>query len=851
MPGIYDITDKTYIRPADCIDEKISDQLFQKYSGVFSGQEWFVPHDLHSSSLLITIWKFDDTNPASYYLIQQTDYDHLRIKWTMPVEGRVALYSIRTFLGVSLVHEQKDAAKVWEINHNFNTEVIIFTVWVDGKAIMPVETQIVDKNNVKLTFDDPVKGEAVMIITDPAIAKGLAVSWDQLTDVPDTFPPSAHRHKVEDIDGLDNVDQLGGHTADDFVLKKHIGQLVPPLHYESATDLQPRIPVEYMPTVMHFKFSDAEGEQEANKFVINSTYPSPLYLKKVPGRKEVILDTYPVLRKVALMGNIDRNYGLPEQAVNVSSDFLFRFHVGEGLRARATDLHTLKLDCTAGRPILETRQNLKKGDVWTIKRNSLGNMGQYGLTLFETIIDTGAQSRAESNHIKDQNDVRQPFQVIGDDILGITDNKLYCKTIHKVGHFVYGDHPVTDSSGKQLIAPTNIDAVYWNPSNRLYILRSRENTYFSYKTYNPVNDEVKQMATIEYTDISPWNAFCGGFLYTLVETDDHKMQLFSDNPDNIPFFSWDLMATFGDEPFPATEGKGKLVFRVNGKLLVILNTSLNSLAVYSIAEQKRLSEIALPKIGKDIELWADNHVSISFEHQQKLSISTRPVDHPMGYAFKESIDDSMGDCNCFAIRDDGKGGLGIKTGNVFWKAVLSSDVVLSIYSHGEAIYWLKSPFAWHVSPLWSSVFDIAWESLDLTAYDEVRIGFYPGKMAELPDELFRWDNGQFVPFPSKDLPLLGQPLTAIQDIYLEGNTDFSYALWVKKGLDKVTKSGHMTQNFIIMYRKANTMYPVPIAGPGVDNAVVLKCVPDHIIIENTLNRDLNGLKLIIALAAKR
>lgn len=849
MPGIYDITDKTYIRPADCIDEQITEQLFQKYSGVFSGQEWFVPHNLHSTSLLITIWKFDDTNPASYYLIQQTDYDHLRIKWTMPVEGRVALYSIRTFLGVSLVYEQATESEVWEINHNFGTEILIFTVWVDGKAVYPVDTQIVDKNNVKLTFGSPVKGTAVMIVTDPSVARGLTLSWDQLTDVPSTFPPSPHKHKIEDIEGLGNADQLGGHTIDDFLLKTHIGVLVPPLHYESASDPQPRIPVEFMPSVMHFKFADAEGEQEANKFIVNSVYPSPLYLKKVPGRKEVVLDIYPVVRKVSLIGNVEKNLGLPEQAVQASSDFLFRLLVGDGLRAKATDLHTLRLDSLAGRSQVFRRVTLRKGDEWEISSPILRKMGEYNISLFETF-SSGSTFQAESRHIKDQTDVRQPFQVIGDDIFRISDNVLRCKTLHKVGHFVYADRELRDKNDNPVVSPTNVDAVYWNPITRRYIIRSRENTYFSYKTYDPLTDEIRQYTAIEYTDISPWNAFCGGFLYTLVETADNKMQLFSDNPDNIPFFSWDLQATFPDEPFPAVQGTGRLLFRVNGQLLVILNTSLNSLAVYSIARGKRLSEIPLPKIGKDIELWTDNHVSISFEKEPMLYVSTKPVDHPGGYSFVESIDNGMGGSNFFAIRDDGKGGFGVRPGNAFWKGMISSDVVIPIYATGEAIYWLKSPFAWHVSPFWSSAFEIDWESYDITAYDDVRIGFYPGVHASLPAELYRWDGGGFVPFPSKDLPLLGQPLSAVQNLRLEGDTDFSYAIWVKKSDDRAKQSGHITQNFVCKYKNADYMYPVLMAGPDVDKAVLVKCAPHRILIKNTLDRDLDGLKLVVAPAVE-
>ena len=43
------------------------------------------------------------------------------------------------------------------------------------------------------------------------------------------------------------------------------------------------------------------------------------------------------------MGNVVPNMSIPKQQVEASSDFLLRLVLGDGLKAEATDLHTLKL----------------------------------------------------------------------------------------------------------------------------------------------------------------------------------------------------------------------------------------------------------------------------------------------------------------------------------------------------------------------------------------------------------------------------------------------------------------------------------------------------------------------------
>lgn len=845
MPGNYDITDKTYIRFDDRIDGDLLDAVFQKYTQACSGKEWFVPHNLHSTNLLIAMWKFDPANPASYYKVEQYNYDNLSVKWTMPVDGKIVIYAVRDFVGVSMVYEQASPADIWTITHNFGTEDILFTVWVNNEAIMPVSTSIIDENNIEMTFASPVEGKAVLIVTDPAMSRGVSIDWDQLRNVPLTFPPEPHRHQAFEIDGLGDLDTLGGHKVDDFVLKAHIGDLVPPLEYENVTDTQKRIPIQYMPTNLFFNFADDSGLQRAQQLTVVSKDPHPLYLQKVPGKDEVVLDSYPVIRRIALVGNVVPNLSLTKQQVEASSDFLLRLMVGEGLRAEAVDLHTLKLVNQQGLAQVFRKATIPAGDEWTIIHDVFRHMGEYSLSLYETFTSPNEYDDA-SNHIRGQTNITQPFQVIGQNMLKIDDNVVSDFQLHETGHFVYNDYTMRNSTGAEILTPGAIDGVYWDPTRRGYMLRSTSSTGHIFRRYNTDTQDLTLVYNIPFANLPEWNALCGGSFYVLMEdTTTGTMCLYMDSQNNTPNYNWTLVKNFSGEPMPPTAGIGRLIFRVSGNYLVILNTTLNTLAVYNIDAGTKLSERTLPGIAKDFDLWNDGFVSIAFEGELPLYVSDMAVFNN-NYSWIPSIDSEMGMSLCFAIQPEGRGALGIEMGNTYRHATLSVQNPAKVYSSGETIIWLRSSFAWKVSPFWGQVLSMRWEDYDISPYEDIRIGFYPGDQATLPDTLYSWDDTQgFIPFRSDELKNLGQPISIVNNMQLLGDQTLSYAIYIKKSAGAALSQGFLVHNFLCRYKTADWMYPVPIAGPSIGDHVLVKCGIGALTITNNLGRPLDGLKLVV------
>jgi hypothetical protein len=280
-------------------------------------------------------------------------------------------------------------------------------------------------------------------------------------------------------------------------------------------------------------------------------------------------------------------------------------------------------------------------------------------------------------------------------------------------------------------------------------------------------------------------------------------------------------------------------------MLIILNTTLNTLAVYDLNTKVKLSEKSLPKIAKDFDVWPDGFVSIAFEGESPLYISDTRVSNST-YTWVPSIDRDMGMCKCFAIQPTGRGALGIERGNTFRHATISVQNKTKIYAAGETTLWLKSTFAWNISPFWSQILSMQWEDYDISPYNDVRIGFYPGDHATIPDTLYSWDPVTgFVPFASSDLKDVGQPLSVVNSMQLSGDQTLSYAIYIKKDLGLSLNRGHIVQNFLCRYKTADWMHPVPIGGPSNSGHMLVKCGVGALTLTNNLGRDLNGLKLVV------
>lgn len=848
MPGIYDITDKTYDRPADRVEETSLDFLYAKYAGVFGGNKWLVPHNLHSTNLLISLWKFDVTNPASFWKIEQIDYDNLEVSWTLPVTGKVAIYAVRDWVGVSMVYNQTVAATVWTINHNFGTDAILYTVWEDNNTvIVPAIAKTLDNNNIELTFPTAVQGKAILLVTDPKITTGLTLTWSQIAGKPATFPPDSHRHDASEIDNITAM-SLSGHPISDFVLWSHVGtgpKGVAPVAFEKPGDTQPKIPVEFMPTNVPFRVGDSDGEMTTRKLLIDSTSPVPLFLTKDTTKSQAILSMKPVFKKITLMGNYVPNLSLLEQAVEASSDFLFRLDIGTGLTAQATDKHTLKIASQMGTAKSFSRIKLAAGATWSITDTIFATMADYTLTVYETIT-TSAFYSADSYHILGQTDMTQPFEISGDKMLEISGNVVQDKQTYTASHFLYGDSELKNGT-VSVAAPSNVDAVYWDSVSRVYVVRCVDTTYYTFRSINPLTKAVAAINTINFSDVPEWNTQTGGMLYALSSVSGGAgFEVLYDVPTNAPWWGWSTLATFPSSPYPTISVTGTIIMRLNGNYLVLLNTEVNSLSVYEIATSSKLHELPLPMIGKDFDLWPDDHISIIFDGEQQIYSSDKPIWDP-SYTFIKGVDDSFGFCDHFALGDASLGfaGLGVKPSNVTWQAPNAQTTASPVYACGEETIWVKSPFAFHVNPLWSKVTAMSWENYDISPYDDVRIGFYPSKMNTMPAQLYRWNGTDFdSPYPASDLPLVGQPLATLNTISLPGNTDFSYAIYIKKPTTSMLKQGFIVHNFKLTYQLADAMYPVPIGGPANTDHLLVKCTPGILTLENNLGRDLDGVKVV-------
>lgn len=65
---------------------------------------------------------------------------------------------------VGLEHLQLTAASEWNIHHNRNTKRIQVTIWDDTDEIVYADVvKLVDSNNVRILFNTPVSGRAVLV----------------------------------------------------------------------------------------------------------------------------------------------------------------------------------------------------------------------------------------------------------------------------------------------------------------------------------------------------------------------------------------------------------------------------------------------------------------------------------------------------------------------------------------------------------------------------------------------------------------------------------------------------------------------------------------------------------------
>lgn len=854
MPTIYDITDKTYIRPADRIEELLGsdDQLFSKYAEHFSGIVWNVPHMLRNTNLIIGVWKDNPANPASFWNITQIDYENLQINWTMPVDGRVVIYSVRPFVGVAIVYDQTTPSMTWTITHNFGTTDVIYTCWTGGAIITPVSAQTLDTNTVELTFAIPVTGTCVMIIADPDLNPSIHVDWTNIYNLPSAFPPMPHTHPVSEIIGTGlNVTTLAGHPYTDFVLTTDIGVDVAPLEPVPGTSpVQYQVPPSYLPSNILYQFGDSDGVISVDKVITVSSGNHPLFVTKNPYTKTAQLDIHPVLRKIQLQGNFIPNPSVPDDAVKVDSNYNVRLEIGAGLAAKAEDNNTLKLSLAAGAGATFTKATMAPGEDWDIVSPLLNIQGGYTLGVYETEQTSPPVNTTVTNHVPITsppfNSLDQVFEVSGDRFIELSGRTISDVLDFTDDHFIWNDQVMKDAYNVPIPAPANVDAIYWDTSDNTYNMRVPGAGSWSYIKFNPSTKTSYTYGIVMASATYGHTAVCGGSIYALHEIAGGAFELLSDVFSSIPLWSWTNVVTFATDPMPVVSSGGKLRFRIQGDFLYLLNTTVNSFSVYTISGAMKLWEKPMTKQIRDFDLWPDGYASFCCEGEDSLWVSDQPVQN---YAFdlRKSIDHDMGDCHLIAIRDDGNGALGIYPPNIIQYSEEGYQNSVSLYKTGSITLWLKPPFTWQVPLLWGQMLSMLWDPYDISPYDDVKIGFFPGESPTMPTTLYHWTGTAFTPFPASALPTVGQPLTAVNSIQLVTGDKLSYALYIHKSPSRATEGpGYITHNFTVTYTDAGLMYPVPIGGPfnNTDHLEV-HCAVGAVKIINTLGRTLGGLKAVI------
>lgn len=135
-------------------------------------------------------------NQVQHMALQQEDYFP-----STPVLGQICFVQKIVYICVQItggipiwvpltrevelyIHSQNPGAAVWNINHDLNTQFVLVQVYdSSNKNIIPNEIEIIDANNVKVTFSNAQIGRAVVLSgsLDGNQKPTYAYEWTQTT----------------------------------------------------------------------------------------------------------------------------------------------------------------------------------------------------------------------------------------------------------------------------------------------------------------------------------------------------------------------------------------------------------------------------------------------------------------------------------------------------------------------------------------------------------------------------------------------------------------------------------------------------------------------------------------------
>ena len=144
--------------PGRCIIKDIQNtELKYVHSQTTYSNEWVVNHGLNYDTPIYEVYDENDFKivPKSVY---STDSGTLYLQFDEEIRGTCLVY-----VDITYRHIQSTESDYWEITHGLETDDVFYELYSgDEEIIYPETFDIIDENNVLLTFSEPITGVCVL-----------------------------------------------------------------------------------------------------------------------------------------------------------------------------------------------------------------------------------------------------------------------------------------------------------------------------------------------------------------------------------------------------------------------------------------------------------------------------------------------------------------------------------------------------------------------------------------------------------------------------------------------------------------------------------------------------------------
>jgi len=848
------LTQITLTRPPDRWPDEDVLQLSGKFTGLYFGNTWFVHHALASTDLIIDVWLDSSTPNARYTSAAQATDKDIIIQWDSTARGKVVVWSIGADQQDAMIHLQTVDDDEWEIPHQFGTDNLICDVWVNGQRMDPTLITL-DMFRVLVRFDAPCQGKVCIMVADPTRNRELKVSYYNLMDIPpEGFPPAPHEHPESGTVHLaeDSV-RLGGILSHFWINIEDVGDIVCEL------DENGRIPLKRMPLTSNIMAGDYDQEVSAQRILVDSNL-TPLFAKKqeTDGITTVIVSSHPVVRFLQLVGEPGTVELLPssqDNRIRTSANWDMRVITGSGIHFKKVDNNSFQISSTTVPPsVFQRSAPLFNGQSWHINSPVFAQPGRQFINAYE-FRAVGAVASSESKHILGQWALNLVFNHQGDNILDLVGDRLQSRINMAADHFFWDEQMYDSLSGAVLLPMEFIVNAGYDEDflDDFWVMFKNTNVgFWTFFRLNIRTGVMQQISSIPIDPDMPLLDIRHGHLYGLRGALTGVIELVRVPLTQVPtMMIWNTIATFSGISYPPDVNRGRL-FRFHQWKLYLFEEGFNRLTVYDcLVPTAAASFIKIPPVQcTAFDLWPDGF--LSFVHANPdfpgCFTSDMPASNP-AHSYRHNIELLTGNSKFVGIgRLTGGTGLGeglaIKSDG---RWVVANEMHVEskvIYNTGEATYWLRTPFRWTVPFQYVRVFDINWESLELSAFADVRVGFIRTPATDaMPATLEGWTGTGWYTFPSSELAMQGATLDSIQTMELAGSDIVGYALYVRK-TDPFT-AGHIVNNFIFNYQLSSVVSPIPMSYNGEHGSLKVSIYPNLMVVENTQVRDIQQLTIVV------